>query len=171
MAETPTLNGMTVVLGGARSGKSAFAESLFASVEAANYIATAEALDDEMADRIQQHQSRRGATWTTVEAPLDLAGALTATNTPALVDCLTIWLSNLMHHEKDAEAEIDSLLAALSAMTQPVVLVSNEVGGGIVPENKLARVFRDLAGIMNQKFATAADQVFLITAGLPQQLK
>jgi len=171
MAATPTFNGITLVLGGARSGKSAFAESLFASCDAATYIATAEALDDEMTDRIQQHQSRRGDAWTTVEAPLDLAGAMTDIGSPVLVDCLTIWLSNLMHHEKDIEAEIDSLLAALSAMKQPIVFVSNEVGGGIVPENKLARNFRDLAGIMNQKFAAAADQVFLVIAGLPQQLK
>ncbi len=171
MAATPTLNGMIVVLGGARSGKSAFAESLFSECAQATYIATAEALDEEMNDRIQQHQFRRGAIWTTVEVPLNLTGPLSAATTPVLVDCLTIWLSNLMHHEKDIDAEIDSLLGVLSAMTQPVVLVSNEVGGGIVPENKLAREFRDLAGLMNQKFAAAADQVFLITVGLPQQLK
>ncbi len=138
MAATPTLNGMIVVLGGARSGKSAFAESLFSEC---------------------------------AQATLNLTGPLSAATTPVLVDCLTIWLSNLMHHEKDIDAEIDSLLGVLSAMTQPVVLVSNEVGGGIVPENKLAREFRDLAGLMNQKFAAAADQVFLITVGLPQQLK
>lgn len=166
---------VTLVLGGARSGKSAHAEALIeAHGGAPVYVATAEAGDDEMAERIAAHRARRGQGWTTVEAPIELADAVRtqarAGNT-VLVDCLTIWLSNLLFAARDVEAEVAELMAALGEAQGPVVLVSNEVGSGIVPENALARAFRDHAGRLNQMAAEAADQVVLVTAGLPMTLK
>lgn len=174
MVETPTLNGSIFILGGARSGKSAFAESLFASADQALYLATAETLDDEMYERVQRHRERRGSQWVTVEEPLAIGDILRfhqSKSLPILVDCLTIWLSNLMQTESDIDGEIDSLTDIISAMKQPLVLVSNEVGSGIVPDNKLARDFRDQAGKLNQRIAATVNRVYLITAGLPQQLK
>jgi len=165
------LSGVILVLGGARSGKSSFAESLFDGCPKAAYLATAEALDDEMRDRIATHQSRRGNNWVTLEEPILLAHAIADTNLPLLVDCLTIWLSNLMHLEKDITAATEALCHSLQASSDPIVLVSNEVGGGIVPENALARRYRDEAGLLNQRVASVADSVFLVTAGLPQKLK
>lgn len=169
----------TLVLGGARSGKSSHAEGLIdAAVGAAEvtpvYLATAEAGDTEMTARIARHRERRGGRWRTVEAPLDLAAALTEENTranPVLVDCLTLWLANLMAAGRDPEAETEGLVAALDARAAPAVLVSNEVGLGIVPDNALARAFRDAAGRLNQRIAARAQCVIFVAAGLPLVLK
>ena len=164
---------VTLVLGGARSGKSAYAESLLAE-DGAVYVATAEAIDDEMRERIARHRARRGAHWTTVEAPLDLAGALRAHARSAsgvLVDCLTVWLGNLMHAGRNVDHATSALLESLAALEAPVVIVANEVGLGVVPENSLARAFRDHAGTLNQTIAARADRVVLVTAGIPLVLK
>lgn len=165
---------ITLILGGARSGKSRLAEELAAS-HAGDllYIATAEAWDDEMRARIAEHRARRGGRWRTMEAPLDLAPAIAAAEAGVVVvvDCLTLWLSNLMHAGRDAAAETAGLLAALQAAKAPVLLVSNEVGLGIVPDNALARAFRDHQGRLNQAVAAAADQVIFMAAGLPLVMK
>jgi adenosylcobinamide kinase / adenosylcobinamide-phosphate guanylyltransferase len=164
---------LTLVIGGARSGKSRYAESLVTALPPPwIYAATGQGLDAEMTARIAAHRARRGAGWTTVEAPRDLAAALTAhAKAPMLVDCLTLWLSNLMMAEAQIEPEIDRLVQALAEATAPVVLVANEVGSGIVPDNALARRFRDLQGGLNQRIAAQADQVVLVVAGLPLYLK
>jgi adenosylcobinamide kinase / adenosylcobinamide-phosphate guanylyltransferase len=165
---------LTLVLGGARSGKSRYAEDLIAALRPPwVFVATAEPGDAEMTERIAAHRSRRGKNWQTVEAPHDLAAALAAvaTDTPVLVDCLTLWLSNRILAEADLEAEIAGLEAALRSRRAPVVLVSNEVGSGIVPDNELARRFRDLQGRVNQRMAARADRVVLMVAGLPLVVK
>jgi adenosylcobinamide kinase/adenosylcobinamide-phosphate guanylyltransferase len=166
---------LTLVLGGARSGKSRYAEALIEeAAPAALYLATAEALDDEMRERIRHHRARRGARWTTLEAPLDLASALMEAarpERPVLVDCLTLWLSNLLMAGRDAEAAITELVQALPRLKGPAVLVANEVGLGIVPDNALARAFRDHAGRLNQAIAAEAQRVVLVAAGLPLVLK
>ena len=137
------------------------------------YIATAEVRDDEMADRVAKHQARRGVEWTTVAEPVDLVGALKRTDGqgPRLVDCLTLWLTNLMLGDHDWRQVGHELVACLSGQTDPVVFVTNEVGGGIVPENALARAFRDAAGELNQWVAAEADEVYLAVAGLPLKVK
>ena len=175
------LPALPLVLGGARSGKSARAEALIAShlnadtaAHRATYIATAEAGDREMAQRIADHRERRGDQWRTVETLLALGDALvesTAHGEPVLVDCLTLWLSNVMHAELDVAAETETLRAALDRARGPVVCVSNEVGLGIVPATKLGRGFRDAAGRLNQFMAAQADRVEFIAAGLPITLK
>jgi len=168
---------LTFVLGGARSGKSRYAENLIGALPPPSkppwaYIATAEAGDAEMAERIAAHRARRGAQWQTLEAPRDLAAALKACEgMPMLVDCLTLWLSNLMLAEADIDAEIVHLETALAAATAPMVLVANEVGYGIVPNYPLGRRFRDLQGILNQRIAARADRVVLVVAGLPLAIK
>ncbi len=168
---------LTLVLGGARSGKSRYAESLIAALPAPwqppwTYLATAEAGDAEMAARIAAHRARRGPQWRTVEAPRDLAAALSSCQTaPVLVDCLTLWLSNLMLAEADVDAEIDRLEQTLANASAPAVLVANEVGSGVVPDNPLGRRFRDLQGVLNQRVATHADRVVLVVAGLPLAVK
>ncbi|HEY0524405.1 MAG TPA: bifunctional adenosylcobinamide kinase/adenosylcobinamide-phosphate guanylyltransferase [Stellaceae bacterium] len=171
---------LTLVLGGARSGKSRHAESLVeASGLARAYIATAQALDAEMAERIRHHRERRaGAGWTTIEAPLDLSGALATAARPGravLVDCLTLWLTNVLLRAEDGgggvAAEIAALADRLPRLEGPVVLVANEVGLGIVPDNALARAFRDHAGRLNQAVAAAAQRVVFVAAGLPLVLK
>ena len=166
---------LTLILGGARSGKSREAEALAtASLPPWRYVATAEALDAEMAERIALHRQRRGDGWETHEAPLDLAGAVAALASepgPILVDCLTLWLSNLMLGGHDLETAISRFEAALDRARSPVVLVSNEVGLGIVPENALARRFRDEAGRLNQRLAARADRVFLMVAGIKIEVK
>ncbi len=165
---------LTLVLGGARSGKSTYAEGLLARHPAPIYIATGEAGDGEMDERIRLHRARRGVTWRTVEAPLDLAGALQIEAIPGralLVDCLTLWVSNLMGAGRDVEREGDHLIAALAGLRAPVVFVSNEVGLGIVPDNALARRFRDEAGRLNQKIAAACQRVVFVAAGLPLVMK
>lgn len=165
---------VTLVLGGVRSGKSRFAQGLIGRAGAGLYLATAEAGDEEMAARIREHRRRRGACWATIEEPLELAAALAENADPArpiVVDCLTLWLSNLIHAGRDIDGEADKLVRALPGLSGPVVFVSNEVGLGIVPENGLARAFRDHAGILNQRMAEASDLVVLMAAGLPLALK
>lgn len=165
---------ITLVLGGARSGKSRYAEWLIATYPKPwIYVATAEAKDDEMAERIAAHRARRGAGWQTIEAPHDLADALKAAPSGAavLVDCLTLWLSNLMEGAFDIEAQTARLQKALAERAGPTVLVSNEVGLGIVPENALARRFRDLQGNLNQMLAEQAARVIMMVAGVPVAVK
>ena len=169
---------LVLVTGGARSGKSRFAEERLAALAPAGpwrYLATAEALDDEMRARIAHHRSRRGDAWRTIEAPRALADALRARDdSAALVDCITIWLSNLMLDGATDDALLaaaDEVAAAARAAAVPVVFVTNEVGAGIVPENALARRFRDVAGWVNQRLASACDEVFLVAAGLPLRLR
>jgi adenosylcobinamide kinase / adenosylcobinamide-phosphate guanylyltransferase len=170
---------LTLVLGGARSGKSGFAQ---AQAEAAAdgglpgrlvMIVTGQAFDDEMRARIELHRRERGAAWRTVEAPLDLPQALGALNADEMVvvDCLTLWLSNLMLGQRACEPETAKLLAALQRLKNPVWLVSNEVGLGIVPDNALARRFRDEAGRLHRQLAAQADHVVLMVAGLPLTVK
>lgn len=167
------LPAVALVLGGTRAGKSRFAESLVERQAPGLYLATAESRDEEMAARIARHRSRRGERWTTLEEPLDLVGALRAHANPArpvLVDCLTLWLSNLMHDGRDIAAETSRLADALP-VSGPVVFVSNEVGLGIVPEGALARDFRDHAGRLHQAVAERAGLVVFMAAGLPLVLK
>jgi adenosylcobinamide kinase/adenosylcobinamide-phosphate guanylyltransferase len=175
IARTAALPPVTLVLGGARSGKSAYAERLIlAAADHATYLATAASGDAEMAQRIAHHRARRGSAWTTLEEQFALAASLakhTHADRPVLVDCLTLWLSNLMAQSRDIAAEMQTLLAALPALRGPVVFVSNEVGLGIVPDNALAREFRDHAGRLNQALAAAADRVVFVAAGLPLILK
>ena len=168
------LSPVTLVLGGARSGKSLHAESLIETRGRGLYLATATAGDDEMAARIDAHRARRGSLWQTVEEPLDLVGALrqhARADRPILVDCLTLWLNNLMGAGRDPAAETAALVAGLRGLPGAVVLVSNEVGGGIVPANALARAFADATGGLNQAVAAAADRVVLVVAGIPVPLK
>jgi adenosyl cobinamide kinase/adenosyl cobinamide phosphate guanylyltransferase len=164
---------ITLVLGGARSGKSGHAEQLLTRFETPwIYIATAQAFDDEMRARIAEHRARRGAGWRTIEAPIDLAGALAeATARPVLVDCLTLWLTNLMLGGQDIAAAVAALEAALKRRAAPAILVSNEVGLGIVPETPLGRAFRDQAGWLNQRMAALAGSVVFMVAGLPLTVK
>ena len=164
---------LTLVLGGARSGKSRYAESLVTALPAPwIYVATAEARDAEMTQRIAAHQARRGAGWRTLETPRDVVGALTAHGTtPLLVDCLTLWLANAVLASADVDAEIERLEAALTQAAAPIVLVANEVGFGIVPDDALGRRFRDLQGVLNQRIAARADRVVLVVAGLPLTMK
>jgi len=165
---------LSLVLGGARSGKSTYAEALFAHQAAPVYVATGQAGDTEMAERIRHHRERRDPRWRTVEAPIDLAGALAAEAKPGaalLVDCLTLWLSNLLCAERPVEDEIDRLLALLPGLDGSVVFVANEVGLGIVPDNAMARLFRDHAGRLNQRLAALCQRVVFIAAGLPLLLK
>jgi adenosylcobinamide kinase / adenosylcobinamide-phosphate guanylyltransferase len=161
-----------LVLGGARSGKSRHAEQLASGEKC--YIATAEAVDGEMRQRIEHHKVQRGSGWTTVEAPLDLAGALQQIDEKTrfiLIDCLTVWIGNLMHHGKDVVEEVERLATTIEAAKGRVVVVSNEVGQGIVPENAMARRFRDLQGLCNQRIAAVADEVVLVVAGIPMTIK
>jgi adenosylcobinamide kinase/adenosylcobinamide-phosphate guanylyltransferase len=168
---------LSLVLGGARSGKSRYAESLISTLPPPwrapwTYVATAEPGDAEMAERIAAHRARRGASWRTIEAPRDLAGSLQSGGAaPALVDCLTLWLSNLMLAGADIDAEMNRLDHALAGAAAPIVMVANEVGAGIVPENPLGRRFRDMQGVLNQRMAARADRVVLMVAGLPLALK
>lgn len=163
-----------LITGGARSGKSAHAETVTLGLgPEAIYIATAEAHDAEMAERIALHQARRGAQWRTETAPLDLAEALARTDGsgPRLVDCLTLWLSNQILADRDWQDATDRLTETLAVQTAPVVFVTNEVGAGIVPENALSRRFRDAAGRVNQQIAAACDEVVLVVAGYPIKVK
>jgi adenosylcobinamide kinase/adenosylcobinamide-phosphate guanylyltransferase len=165
---------VTLVLGGARSGKSRYAEWLIATYPPPwIYVATAEARDDEMAERIAVHKARRDAGWQTVEAPHDLAAALAAApgSAAVLVDCLTLWLANLMEGAFDIEAQTARLQEALAGRTGPTVLVSNEVGLGIVPDNALARRFRDAQGVLNQTVAAQAQRVIMMVASVPIAVK
>ena len=167
----------TLVLGGARSGKSAYAqahaEKAAGDSSRPTMIVTAQALDDEMRSRVTRHQADRDERWLTLEAPVDLVGAISglSTNDVAVVDCLTLWLSNLMAAEADIPAACSALVQAVAATPARLWLVSNEVGWGIVPDNALARQFRDHAGRLHQDIAGAADEAVLVVAGLPMTLK
>lgn len=165
----------TLVLGGARSGKSAFAEGLVrGSGLTAVYLATATAGDEEMAERIGRHRDDRGPHWITVEEPLDLVGALAREAAPSravLVDCLTLWLSNLVFAGRDPAGETAALAGALPSLHGPAVLVSNEIGLGLVPDTALGRAFRDAHGRMNQAVAAAVPRAVFVAAGLPLPLK
>ena len=175
MSAVGSLPGVTLVLGGARSGKSMFAESLACERGGRPvYVATAEFVDDEMRRRIETHRARRGAAWRTVEAPVELARAIGRESAPRaclLVDCLTVWLGNLAHHARDVDAATQALLGALADAPGPVVLVANEVGLGIVPDNAMARAFRDRAGRLNQAVARVAGTVYFVAAGIPVVIK
>lgn len=164
-----------LILGGARSGKSAYAEQMvLACGNTPHYVATSQIFDDEMKQRVQQHQHRRGTQWSVTEEPLNLCEAIEDAqtgNSAILVDCLTLWLSNLMHHERNVDTETSKLLDLIPGLSQPIIFVSNEVGMGIVPENALARSFRDHQGRLNQKLAATVDRVDFIAAGLPLNLK
>lgn len=164
-----------LVLGGARSGKSRYAQARAESLAGdLVYIATAQALDTEMEDRIARHRSDRGPRWSTLDVPLDLPAAIQTQAAPGhvlLVDCLTLWTSNLMFAERDLDAETEALATAVAHAAGPVILVANEVGLGIVPDNALARRFRDAAGRLNQAIAAAAHEVQFVAAGLPLRLK
>lgn len=164
-----------LVLGGARSGKSAYAQARAEVLEGRLiYIATAQAFDDEMVDRIAKHRADRDARWWTVEEPLDLPAAIKANSrqgTVVLVDCLTLWASNLLLAEQDLAAATQALMEALGRRQGAVILVANEVGLGIVPDNALARRFRDYAGTINQGVAAEAGEVVMMFAGLPMTIK
>jgi adenosylcobinamide kinase/adenosylcobinamide-phosphate guanylyltransferase len=170
--------GLRLIIGGARSGKSAHAQAL-AEAEARRrggapvMIATAEALDEEMGERIARHRAERGGGWRTLETPLEVAEAIRglAPQDCAVVDCLTLWLSNLMFAERDLVAATEALLQAAAASPSELILVTNEVGMSIVPENALARRFRDEAGRMNRRVAEQADEVVVMFAGIPLKLK
>jgi adenosylcobinamide kinase/adenosylcobinamide-phosphate guanylyltransferase len=169
------LPALTLILGGARSGKSRHAEALATTLPPPwHYVATAAAYDEEMRERIALHRERRGEGWVTTEAPLELAEGLAALgrgSAPILVDCLTLWLSNVMLANRDVEAASRSIEAVLDEAKAPIVLVTNEVGLGIVPENALARRFRDEAGRLHQRLAARADRVLFMVAGLPMVVK
>lgn len=165
---------LTLVLGGAASGKSIFAESLVLNSGLHPiYLATSRIWDEEMRNKVDKHVKQRGPGWITHEAPLDLERALSTVNETeaVLLDCATMWLSNHMMDETDLPAAEDALLTALSTCASPVVIVSNEVGHGIVPDNALARSFRQAQGELNQKLAAASDCTVQVVAGLPQVLK
>ncbi|HCS71532.1 MAG TPA: bifunctional adenosylcobinamide kinase/adenosylcobinamide-phosphate guanylyltransferase [Rhodospirillaceae bacterium] len=166
---------VTLILGGQRSGKSRLAETLIEDAAGGGlYLATAEARDGEMTERIATHRARRGPDWETIEEPLDILGQIrehAAPGRPVLVDCVTLWLSNLMAAGRDAESEVETLARGLTGLAGPVVLVSNEVGLGVIPANALARSFADAAGLANQRLAACADRVVFTAAGLPLVLK
>ncbi len=167
------------ITGGARSGKSAFALSQAEKISGSLlYVATGEARDDEMAERIKGHRRERGVRWETLEEPMALAERLPAASAgygAVLLDCVTLWLSNLLlHHEERtvaALAEAERFLSVLPQLENPIYIVSNEVGSGIVPENRLARAFRDLAGTVNRRLATQADEAWMVVSGIPLRLK
>ncbi len=162
-----------LITGGARSGKSRLAEGWATRDGTAIYIATCRAGDSEMKDRIAEHRARRGPEWKTLEEPLDLAGVLDRTDGQGtrLVDCLTLWLANLMEDGNDWQGSVEDLVRTLHRQSSPVILVTNEVGSGIVPERPLARDFRDALGLVNQAIAVASDEVYLAVAGHPLKVK
>ncbi|MBY6165135.1 bifunctional adenosylcobinamide kinase/adenosylcobinamide-phosphate guanylyltransferase [Pseudooceanicola nitratireducens] len=165
---------VTMVLGGAASGKSAFAEGIVTDQGLARiYLATSQAFDDEMREKIADHVAARGSGWTTIEEPLDLPGALRRISPghAVLVDCLTLWLTNLILADRDPVIATDDLIAALEACPAPVTFVTNEVGQGIVPEHALSRRFRNAQGRLNIRIAARADTVVQVVAGLPNLMK
>ena len=169
------MRSLTLVLGGARSGKSRHAEGLvLTSGLAPVYVATAEALDAEMAARIAQHRARRDESWRTIEEPIDLVGVLLRECRPGravLVDCLTLWLTNLMVAQRPVQADSARLLELLPTLPGDLVLVSNEVGLGVIPTDAMARAFIEHAGWLHQRIAEQADVVVFMAAGLPLHLK
>ncbi|NNJ67715.1 MAG: bifunctional adenosylcobinamide kinase/adenosylcobinamide-phosphate guanylyltransferase [Boseongicola sp.] len=166
---------IVLVTGGAKSGKSAWAEARAEALAPSRiYVATAQAFDDEMEARIAEHLTRRGDGWSTVEEPRDLARVLDETDAqaPRLVDCLTLWLSNeMLAQDGDWRAGLEALKDALLRQAAPVILVTNEVGSGIVPDNALARQFQDAAGVVNQAVGAIADEVVLVVAGQALTIK
>lgn len=165
---------LSLILGGARSGKSRAAEARIEALPAPwIYLATGSPGDGEMAERIARHRDRRGDGWVTREAPIDIVEVLDEAppGAPMLIDCLTLWLTNVMLAEYDVSGECDRLITRLEANDRPLVIVSNEVGLGIVPDNALARTFRDQAGLLHQRVAAVADEVVMMAAGLPLKLK
>ena len=169
------------ILGGARSGKSNFALKLAESIKGKRlYIATAEALDEEMEERIKKHKKERGNNWTTIEEPIKIADVIKKNKKydVILLDCLTLWISNLMHKEARGKGQgargkknIETLMNTCANSKTNIIIVSNEVGMGIVPDNPLARQFRDIAGFANQKIADAADEVYFMVSGIPMRMK
>jgi|SRR3972149_5582033 len=166
------------IIGGARSGKSSYALELGSGFPGRKgFIATAEAFDEEMKERISLHQKTRPLEWETIEEPVDLSRRLQGMNNlydVVIVDCLTLWLSNMLEREGDSEyikTAVGHLTSVLKDISYKVIIVSNEVGLGIVPENKIVRLFRDLGGWMNQKVASVADEVYLVTCGIPMRIK
>ena len=163
------------IIGGARSGKSRRAQLIAEDISKSRiFIATAEPFDEEMKDRIARHQGDRGQGWRTVEAPLDLVAALRGNangKCVCVIDCLTVWLSNLMHHGRETEAEVTALCDFIQQSPAPIVLVSNEVGMGLAPDSALGRKFRDAQGRLNQQLADVCDRVEFVAAGLPLRLK
>lgn len=172
---TSNVSACTLVLGGARSGKSRFAEErVKRSGRSLLYVATGRPLDEEMKARVDQHKARRGSEWRTIEEPVELTRTLgleAAEDRAILIDCLTLWVTNLMLEDRDVRAESDGLAACLGGLPGLLVFVSNEVGLGIVPDNPMVRAFRDHAGYLHQKIAEQADSVFFIAAGLPMTMK
>lgn len=170
----PTFPHLSIVLGGASSGKSDFAERLATSANCPRtYIATSQPFDAEMVAKVEKHRLDRGPDWQTIEAPLDITKALTQVlpNSVVLIDCLTLWLSNQMHVEADIDTEVERLLTNLSGHPNPIICVSNEVGMGLVPDTPLGRRFRDLQGAFNRQIADQADLAVFVAAGLPLTLK
>ncbi len=168
-------NKIIFIIGGARSGKSSFAMNEASKIKGQKaYIATAEALDDEMRERIERHKKGRGDEWDTYEEPIKIAAVLSEIKnryTVVVLDCLTLWLSNIMRNRLEIENEINTFVNSLEDSPCHVFIVSNEVGMGIVSDNELARKFRDWAGFLNQKVAETADEVYLVTAGVPVKIK
>ena len=163
-----------LVTGGARSGKSVLAEKRTKQLGSSLiYIATSEVIDSEMKKRVEEHQARRGSEWQTLHAPINLTEALIETDGkgPCLVDCVTFWLNNLIFHDEDIDAATKELITVLNERSDPVVLVTNEVGSGIIPENALARRFCDEAGRLNQTISQIADEVYVSISGIPLQIK
>lgn len=175
MADNLLGPGATLILGGGRSGKSAFAEKLVLNCGLKPvYIATAQVWDDEMRQRVDAHIARRGENWTCIEASDALEEALRDADKDGnaiLVDCLTMWITNLMMAEANLSARISSLVEQIEAISAPIALVTNEVGLGIVPENKMAREFRDHAGVLHQKMGAIANEVYFVAAGIPLRMK
>lgn len=164
------------ITGGARSGKSSFAMAEASKINGKKaYIATAEALDEEMRQRIENHKRQRGNDWVTYEEPLKIAEVIKEIKgkySVILIDCLTLWLSNIMHIDLNIKAEIEHLISSLvTCRFSLVIIVSNEVGMGIVPDNELSRKFRDMAGLLNQKIAATSDEVYMVVAGIPVKIK
>lgn len=166
------------IIGGARSGKSAYAIEVGSKIPGRKaFIATSEAFDEEMRERIVMHRKNRPVDWETIEEPIAINNVLQKIDglyNVIIVDCLTLWLSNLLGKDVDREhisEEIELLVAAIKAVSYTAIIVSNEVGQGVVPENKMARVFRDMSGLMNRKVACVADEVYLVTCGIPLKIK
>ena len=163
---------LTLITGGARSGKTRFALEAARDIEPCTYVATAELLDDEMRERAARHQLERGSRWRTIEEPFEVAARVRELTGLVLVDCLTLWLSNwMLRDETQLEPQIDSLCSAFRNTTAQVRAITNEVGSSIVPENALARRFRDWSGLMNQRVAASADSVYLLVCGIPIKVK
>jgi adenosylcobinamide kinase/adenosylcobinamide-phosphate guanylyltransferase len=163
---------ITLVTGGARSGKTRFALASASLKEPRHYLATAQLLDDEMRQRAANHRIERGEGWTTIEEPFDAADHLRRMHGVVVFDCLTLWLSNwMLHDENQLDHRIQELCAALRETQADVVAITNEVGWSIVPDNALARRFRDHSGLMNQRVAEISDRVFLMVSGIPIKVK